>query len=492
LVETQDENQIGAAGLDPYSSCLAPFRNTLHMESKSRNSQVTCLLVEPAYPGYGKGFYVNYGLTLLAQLVREADMSVGMLSAQIDDLTPEEAVEKILALDPKVVGFTCMTVSFNWVARTAALLKKKAPQIHTIQGGTHLTAIPERTMDEAPGIDIGVIGEGEKIIVPLLKALIGNNKTSDIPGLIFRIGDGYQINERPPLVEDLSTLPIPAYDLLDPRSFINTTYGVLSAPILSSRGCPGKCKFCYKKTFGNRIRRRTSEHILNEIEHLIKNYGIEHFSFEDDLFTASKKSLGAFFDEMDRRKLRFEWSCWTRVDTVDSKILRSMKNHGCSLIRYGIESGSQEILDRNEKRTTLEQIRRAFDLTRNAGIMIMGCFMFGNMGETRESAQETMDLIKQLKPEMLYMSSCMPYPGTEVARWAEENGYLATSNWDEYQESGAFPVMRTDDLTAEEVQQIRQRANDILRKDLVWRLRRFINTLKHPYRFWKKLKLIFC
>ena len=461
------------------------------LESKSRNSQVTCLLIEPAYPGYGKGYYVNNGLTLLAQLVREADISVGILCAQIDNLTSEEAVEKILALDPKVVGFTCMTVSFNWVARTAALLKKKAPQIHTILGGTHLTAIPERTMDEAPGIDIGVIGEGEKIIVPLLKTLIENKKTSDIPGVIFRIDDGYQINERPPLVEDLSSLPIPAYDLLDPRSFINITYGGLSVPILASRGCPGKCKFCYKETFGNQIRRRTNEHILNEIEYLIENFGIDHFSFEDDLFTASKKSLCEFFDEMDRRKLRFEWSCWTRVDTVDSEILRSMKCHGCSYIRYGIESGSQEILDWNEKHTTLKQIRRAFDLTRNAGIRIMGCFMFGNIGETRESAQETIDLIKQLKPEMLYLSSCIPYPGTEVARWAEEKGYCATSNWEEYQESGAFPVMRTDDLTAEEVQQIRHRANEILHKDLVWQLRRLINSLKNPYRLWKKLKLIY-
>ena len=116
--------------------------------------------------------------------------------------------------------------------------------------------------------------------------------------------------------------------------------------------------------------------------------------------------------------------------------------------------------------------------------------MFGNMGETRESAQETIDLIKQLKPEMLYMSSCMPYPGTEVARWAGEKGYIAATNWEEYQESGAFPVMGTDDLTAEEVQQIRQRANDILYRDLVWQQRRLINSLKNPYRLWKKLKLI--
>ena len=346
-------------------------------------------------------------------------------------------------------------------------------------------------MAEVPAIDAVVLGEGEQIIVPLVEAMqVRRDGFEGIPGIAYRVDGKVKIAERPPLVEDLSALPMPAYGLLAMKRY-RTRRGKRYALVVSSRGCPGKCKFCYRLTFGRSVRRRTVENVVDEIELLEKGHGVQEVSFEDDHFTTSRSWIHAFCEGVRKRGLKAKWSCWTRVDGVDEELLSDMNASGCRLIRYGVESGSQEVLDRSGKGTNVERAADAFRLTRRAGIQSWGFFMIGNMGETKETVADTICLAKRLSPDIFQFAMATPYPGTELRQWAEERGYIVAKGWEDYTETGACPIMRTDALSGKEIVALRKKANIALTLSPRWLTRRLLQEVLHPrYAFQDGIRLI--
>lgn len=414
---------------------------------------------------------INYpplGLCYLASVLREKRFEVKILDLQIDegdqDLCvtrhperqrriwfgnsqrdssrvrrgqndTERAVKKqarkVLRENPDFIGITATSVAIKNAAKIALELKKKT-KAPIILGGPHITAVPKKTMELFPQFDMGVIGEGEETMVELLNGYIVREENtqpfshlaiepfSSIPGLIFRTKDDEIVETTPRApIEDLDTLPLPAFDLLPDFSHYGGSQFIEfderpTFRLVTSRGCPFNCRFCDKSVFGKIFRAHSPEYVIKMVKILYHDYGIRHIYFSDDTFTLDKERIFKLCKLLQKEKLDLTWDCNTRVDMVDLPLLQEMKKAGCTYIAYGIETGSQKILDILNKQITLNQIGKACDWTVKAGIKIRGNFMMGNPGETRETIKETIKFAKSLPFYTFKMSFFTPFPNTEI------------------------------------------------------------------------------
>ena len=198
---------------------------------------------------------------------------------------------------------------------------------------------------------------------------------------------------------------------------------------MTSRGCPGQCSFCDTQVFGRKFRGYSARYVIDMIDHLIKNYGIEDFLIYDDTFVVNHKRLTEICKTLIDGKYKIHWSCCSRVNFVTPEILQLMKKAGCWQIEYGIESGSPEILKRMKKSITLDQIKNALIWTKEAGIMTRGNFIFGYLGETKHTLQETMDFLMDIELDYFQQTFLTPYPGSEVYKTANSYG-KANLEWE--------------------------------------------------------------
>jgi radical SAM superfamily enzyme YgiQ (UPF0313 family) len=377
--------------------------------------------------GRAGSFAPPLGLCSLAAVTRENNIDTVIIDAPSRNLGFPEVVSMILKLDPSYVGITAATVSINNAARIAEMIKEKNSKIKIIVGGPHLTAVPEETMRRFPQIDIGVIGEGELTLIDLIHALENNDPLREIKGLAIRHDTEIEITPPRPYIEDLDSLPLPAWDLLldFPRRYRPAVFSYKKLPtaaLVASRGCPGKCIFCDAKVFGNRLRGHSASYLMRMIKDLRYNYGIKEIMFYDDTFVAFKSRLKELCNILINEDADLSWSCYSRVDLVDPDILKLMKKAGCWQIAYGIESGSQKILDFLKKGITLEQIRKALHWTKSAGIRTKGFFMMGNISETPQTIKETVSFAKRVYLDDMLMTIFTPLPGSQSYEIAEQYG----------------------------------------------------------------------
>lgn len=375
------------------------------------------------------------GLLLLAAVVRRAGHKVSFVDAYAHGLSAIETAEQVMQNNPAVVGIGATTPSVLGAVNLADIIKRQRPEITTILGGAHISAVPNETFELFSQFDIGVIGEGENTLLEVLD-LLEKEKSglSNIDGLIFR-SNGNITKTNPRLaITDMDWLPFPAWDLLpsllDPyRMSIVGTTSDKSTSLLTSRGCPGQCSFCDTQVFGRKFRGYSARYVVNMIDHLIKNYGIEDFLIYDDTFVVNHKRLSEICRTLIDGKYKIHWSCCSRVNFVNPEILRLMSKAGCWQIEYGIESGSPEILKRMKKSITLDQIRNALIWTKEAGIMTRGNFIFGYLGETKQTLKETMDFLMDIELDYFQQTFLTPYPGSEVYQTAKDYG-KANLEWE--------------------------------------------------------------
>lgn len=368
------------------------------------------------------------GLTILAAVIRKNNIPVTILDAAVLSLSYEQAAERIIKERPGYVGFTAVTVSIHKAAKLAEMIKSIDPGIITLIGGPHLTAIPEETMDFFPAFDIGVVGEGELTIIRLLESLEKKRPLEGSPGLIFRKNGKIVNTGRAELIDNLDTLPRDAWDLLPgfPLTYKSSVHKLGRWPttsLISSRGCPFQCRFCDNSMFGRRIRGYSADYLLKTIKYLQKNYGIKDIFFNDDNFIVLKNRLIEFCGLLQQERIDLTWGCYGRVDNIpDIQLLKTMKKAGCWRISFGLESGSQEVLDFYRKNETLEQMEKAISWTREVGIRSKGFFMFGNFLETKETLRQTIKFAKRIKLDDFHVTFLTPLPGTEIYDIADKYG----------------------------------------------------------------------
>jgi len=378
--------------------------------------------------------YPPLGLAYLAAVLERDGHQVRVFDFSLDPhALPEDDVRRVCAFDPHIVGITAMTSVYHSALETATLLKASLGRPIVI-GGPHPTVYPERVLAESPVIDYVVRGEGEETIQELVRALDGgNHDLGRIHGLTYRLRGEVVSNPDRALISDLDALPFPARHLFELKRYgLCTPEGQPMVTILSSRGCPYNCSYCFKGIVGRTYRQRSPGNIIAELRQVIDQYGIHNFYFIDDLFTINLRRLNILMEQLIAEKLDIRWQCLGRVDRINAEVLRKMYAAGCRRIHYGIESGNQEVLDRIGKGIRLEQVRQAVRWTEEAGIEVKGYFMLGLPGDTEETMQQTIDLAVGLELDEAMFSLTTPFPGTRL--WDE---LVKKKPWTEYNQDFA-------------------------------------------------------
>jgi radical SAM superfamily enzyme YgiQ (UPF0313 family) len=401
------------------------------------------------------------GLLVLAATARAHGHDCRVLEAAALDLDVDAAIARLADAPPEVLGLSATTLAIGAAQAFAAAVKARFPQVTTVLGGPHVSAVPEETLRRTPAIDIAVVGAGEETLVELLATLQQGGDLASVRGLVFRHGD--QLIKTPPRapLRDLDSLPQPAWDLLDgfPQRYAPAPFKVRHLPaasLVSSRGCPNECIFCDRSVFGATCHAHSAAYVATQMRALHRDYGVREFCFEDDTFVTFRKRLRELCHDLIENGPRFSWNCLGRVDHVTPDDLKLMRRAGCWQISYGIESGNQAILDTIGKRVTLAQIRDAVRWTREAGIKAKGFFIVGHPGETRETLHETIDFALELPLNDLSVTLLTPFPGTELYERAAEFGSF-TADWGQL--NLLTPVFVPFGLTADDLVQAQHELN---------------------------------
>jgi len=363
--------------------------------------------------------YPPLGLGYLAAIAEQEHHEVRIHDLGLRPHVPvEEEIQEVLDFKPDLVAFTSMTTSYHSVERTAQIVREELG-VTTIIGGPHATALPEYTLNN-PNIDFLVYGEGEYTFRDFLRALeAGDDRWDDIKGLWYKDESGKIVRGgASPLIPDLDVLPFPARHLYELDQYtLFAPNGERMLTVLSSRGCPYNCSFCFKGIVGRTYRQRSPQNIIAEIEEILNKYGVRNFYFIDDLFTIDVRRLDVILDYFIDSGLDIRWQCLARVDRVNPPLLEKMYRAGCRQIHYGVESGNPEVLKRTAKHIDLKQVHRAVQWTEEAGIASKGYFILGLPGDNEQTIQETIEFAASLPLTEAMFSIATAMPGTKL--WEE-------------------------------------------------------------------------
>ena len=412
------------------------------------------------------------GLAYIAAYLRECGVTVKILDCKAEDIGIEEAKAEIAGFQPDIVGVSAFTEEILEAARVCQAAKESNEDIITVIGGPHASAIPEQTLIEFQDIDIAVYGEGEETLWNIVE-MKQNADLAKIAGIAYRSSDERIIRNQPRTLfkdKDIDSLPYPAWDLFPLNNYRGiTTMGlgekgfsrILELPVLSARGCPYNCNFCYK-IYGRSVRFRYHEKVIDEIEFDMDNYGATQFLFVEGTFGINRRHCIDLCKEIIERKLneKIKWVVETRVDLVTEELLRLMKQAGCVLVSFGIESGDSQILEKSGKGIIKEQVRKAVAAAKKIGLPLECFFIIGHPNETRESIRRTIDFAKELDTDLFNMGIMIPYPGTKILEMAEKeegNYRLLTKDWGEYTKQRGGPL-ELKDIPIAELRKIQARA----------------------------------
>ncbi|MBI4678165.1 MAG: cobalamin B12-binding domain-containing protein [Elusimicrobia bacterium] len=371
------------------------------------------------------------GVASIAGNMRRQGLSVSIVDALAEGLSIDATVDRVLAADPAVLGISLISSSVFIAAEIARKVKARRPSVVVVAGGPHMSAVAEETMRRMPEFDIGAFGEGEVTAVELARALEANGgrpqDLDQVDGIVFR-RDGSLVRTKPrAYISDLDTLPFPAYDLLpDLAKFYRLPGDCLkrlpATSMVASRGCPKECTFCDRSTFGRRFRSYGVDYLVRLIKHLMGKYGIRDLAFYDDNLMGSPPKLRAFCERLIAEKLELTWSCFGSVDFIKEDDFKLMKAAGCWQVSWGLESGSQRMLDLYRKRVKVERMERVLKASCDAGVDNRGFFILGGPGETKESMEETLAFIKRAPLANFHVTYFTAYPGSEACRTARDHG----------------------------------------------------------------------
>lgn len=392
-------------------------------------------LVNPPYPsGAPQAIFIPLGISYLAAVLEEKGYVVDVLDCQLGT-TQKWLEDELLSLHPDIVGVTSATLTYMPALDIVKTAKRVLPECLTMMGGPHVTVLDEQTLGENPEVDIVVRGEGEQTVSELAQIASESNlrELPRILGITFRNNRQILRNQDRPFIQNVDSLPHPAH-----RHFQVSRYkvsGKTYLPIITSRGCPFQCAFCLaSKMCGRGFRARSPGNVVDELEWLRDTYAAEAVAFYDDTFTYDTQRTVAICEEMKRRKFELPWDCRTRVDRVSKSLLATLRRANCLLVHFGVESGSQIMLNSMRKGTTVEQNATAIKWAKEAGILVAISVVVGYPGETPEMLEETLNFIRRTEPDYLYMCEAVPYPGTEMYNVVKKLGWEMASDWNLFHE----------------------------------------------------------
>ena len=378
------------------------------------------------------------GLGYIAGYLMQFGYRVKLLDNTVERLDKKFLADYMRNCRPKYVGISLYTGCLIDSLDFAKIVKDVSKDIVVIAGGPHASALPKYVLRHEY-IDFVVKGEGEKTTLELITAIENKSDLTRVAGIIYRKNGNIIENASRRLIEDLDTLPLPAYELMPMNRYYLAparcfTKGKAGS-IITSRGCPQRCTFCSRAVFGKTVRYRSPEAVVDEIEYLIGKFGITELEIRDDTFTLNEARAIKICRLIQKRKLNILWNCCGRVDRTSDELFSSLHAAGCRAVFLGAETGSQEILDRLKKDITLRQIETAVRQCRKHRMFSLTSFIIGTPYETDETLQTTIDFARKTSPDFVSFCAFTPTPGSELFDDAVARGSLdiENANWENYQ-----------------------------------------------------------
>ncbi|MBI2598116.1 MAG: radical SAM protein [Candidatus Diapherotrites archaeon] len=428
-----------------------PFLNKFSRTSRSPAISKGGCVYYPIWMGYATG------------ILEQEGHDVKLVDATAASLTHEQAYKIAEDFSPELMVIDSVTASFHNDVFVAGKLKDMFPESFVMMVGDMVTAIPNEAMQASEKIDALARGEYDFTVRDVAMELKQKKDMSKVLGLTFR-----DKNNGGKIVSNPDREPISGEEL-DKFPFVSEVYSrhlniedyfypsVLypEVTIITGRGCYYRCTFCKwpQLLTYHSYRARSVKNLVDEFEWIRDNLPqVKDIMIEDDTLTQDGKRTMELCQEIKNRGLKTTWTCNARAD-LDYELMRNMKEAGCRLMCVGFESADQQILNNIRKGTNIEKIKQFMNDSKRARILVHGCFMMGNNGETKETVRKTTEFAKELDPDTAQFFPVMVYPGTEAYRWAEENGFLTTKNWNEWLKPDGThnTIVSTDKMTAQEL-----------------------------------------
>jgi radical SAM superfamily enzyme YgiQ (UPF0313 family) len=444
-------------------------------------------------PGGRKEGYQKFGDTLaaveppiwiaiLAGALRRAGLDVAIVDADAENLSPSEVAARVEQAQPVLAASivfganpSASTQKMTSAGAICRAIRNACPEIPQILGGLHVSALPQRTLQEE-AVDFVVQGEGPRTLLPLVKLLKARGASASaedlatIPGLWYRTGDVVAHNAPAPLIEDLEAdlgcaawdlLPMERYRAHNWHCFDDLDHRSPYAVIYTSLGCPFRCHFCcINALFGKSgIRYRPIDEVVSEIDLLVNRYGVRHIKILDELFVLKRDRIERFCDMLIERRYNLNFWAYARVDTVDEALLHKLRRAGVNWLAYGFESASARVRDGVAKGYTPQDLQNAIRWTQQAGIAIIANYIVGLPDDDQASMQATLDEAIAHNFEYLNLYCAMAYPGSRLYEQAVREGWPLPDSWHGYSQLGEETLpLPTKHLTAEQVLAFRDKA----------------------------------
>lgn len=398
-----------------------------------------------------------FGIMYLAAMLRKHEYN----DIKLFDMAlanEEEIIKECLAFMPDIIGLSSDSISFDRGAELLRALKGQCINAKYIVGGIHATIDPEGVLHNT-GADIAIIGEGESTIVDVVKCFEKNSDFGNIAGIAYIDEGKFVVTPTREFIEDLDAIPFPARDLLPMQRYLDVVPDIPmlypTMPLIASRGCKANCIYCQpvaRKLFGKKMRCRSVDNVMEEIKYLKKNYKFKALYFiDDELLFNGREWIEQLCNELILSKLNIKWTCQARVDQIDEDLLVLMKRSGCYAIGFGVESGSQKILNFMRKGYKVEQIHKAFDLCRKYRIITTCNFMVGTPGETLETVQDSLDLISRISPNLIRCSITTPTPGSDLHDCMEKEDRINIKKLSDFDRWASYPI-RLDGFSQDDIE----------------------------------------
>jgi len=333
------------------------------------------------------------------------------------------------------------------------IAKEILPNVITIAKGAHFLTSKTDSLYNCRALDLIIVGEAEET----LKEILEQKPYAQIKGLCYRDGFMAKYTGKRPFIKNLDEIPFPARHLVDNSIFKRPDNNKVQAIIKVSRGCPHHCFFCLATPVsGAKVRVRSAENIIEEIRECVESYGIKNFLFWSDIFNQDREWTMDLCEKIIDSGLKITWSSNTRADTADEEMAELMYESGCRLVSIGVESGSQYVLDKIGKKITIDEVRDAVKIFRNAKIKVYNYFVIGLPWDDEETIEESIEFAIELDSDFISFYTATPLPGTRFYRYAKENNLLNGNN--SFENAYFYPVVNTHSLSKERVFELHKQA----------------------------------
>lgn len=382
-------------------------------------------------------------LCYATSVLKEAGLDVELYDFVANNWDKRKLRALIKQKNPAFVILDSTTPSIYSDIDCAKICKEEA-DTKIIMVGTHATALPEETLQLGNGnIDVITLGEFDCTVRDIIQNW---ERLNEVKGICYLKDGQVKFTSPRPLIEDLDNLPFPAWEYLDIMKYFDAGRLYPYIDIIGGRGCPYQCTFCQwpQLMFGHKYRFRSAKNIVDEIKYdlnLFPKLKYGEFFFEDDTFSVDKERAYLICEEIAHEGLKINWSINARPDIYDLGLFKEMKRNGCREFLVGFESGEQIILDNVKKNLDIEQVKEFVQVAKEAKINIHGCFVLGLPGETKETAQKTIDFALSLGCDTLQFSAAVPLPGSQYYNYCQTQGLLKAKSWEDWlegEEQGAI------------------------------------------------------